>query len=214
MVHIFSVLLGLLLPIPLHAADSEAPNSIFLVAKRELQDPNFRQAVVLVTQHGRGGPVGVIVNRPTQVSLTQVFPKSEGLARESEKLFFGGPVSRTTLVFVFRSETRRKEALELLKGVYMSFSPELLSELLKRPRAAQDLRVYAGYSGWSPGQLESEISRGDWYVINADAETVFRKEPSTVWPEMIKRASMRTTRQQKHPPFTAPLPAAQLDLFK
>lgn len=201
MLKILPLLLGLALPASLLAAEPEAPNSIFLVAKRQLQDPNFRQAVVLVTQHGRGGPVGVIVNRPTQVPLSQVFPKNDSLDREADKLFFGGPVSRMTLVFVFRSETRPKEALEVLKGVYLSFSAELLSDLLKRPKPTMDLRVYAGYSGWAPGQLESEISRGDWYVINADAETIFRKESSTVWPELVKRASMRTTCRQIHQLF-------------
>lgn len=193
MLKLLLLLLGLLLPAPSFALDPEAANSIFLVAGRQLRDPNFSQAVVLVTQHGHGGPVGVIVNRPTQVLLNEVFPKNEGLGRESDKLFFGGPVSRMTLVFVFRSETRPKDALEVLKGVYLSFSSELLSDLLKRPKPTRDLRVYAGYSGWAPGQLETEISRGDWYVINADMETILRKEPRTIWPELIKRASMRTT---------------------
>lgn len=193
MLKIISFLLGLLLPASLPAAAPEPPNSIFLVAKRQLQDPNFRESVVLVTQHGRGGPVGVIVNRPTQVSLTEVFPENRGLDPKGDKLFFGGPVSRMVLVFVFRSETRPKEALEVLSNVYMSFSAELLAELLKRPRPTVDLRIYAGYSGWAPGQLESEISRGDWYAINADAETIFRKEPGAIWPEMVKQASLRTT---------------------
>lgn len=176
------------------AAADERPATVFLVATTRMADPHFRQTVVLVTQHGGGGPVGVVINRPTPVPLKQIFPGNPGLADGAERVYSGGPVSQGMLVFVFRAAEAPRNAVALLDGLYMSFDPELLRELLARPDPVAGLRVFAGYSGWSPGQLEREIARGDWLLTRADAETVFRRDPGRVWQEMRGRASARQVR--------------------
>ncbi len=71
----------------------------------------------------------------------------------------------------------------------MSVSRKTLETIIARKEKGEDFRVYAGYAGWAPGQLEREIDRGDWHVLNADAETVFDKKPDAIWPELIERAS-------------------------
>jgi putative transcriptional regulator len=179
-----------LLMLPAMAQDEPA-NSVFLVANRRLIDPNFRQTVVLVTQHAGGSPVGVIVNRPTNLPLAKVFPENPKLAEEGDVVFFGGPVLPRLLVYVFRYQAEPKDSLRVLNDVYMSFNSELLADLLKRTRPTEGLRVFAGYSGWGPGQLQREIAQGDWYVVRADAETIFRWDPADVWTEMIKRATAK-----------------------
>ncbi|MBI2313799.1 MAG: YqgE/AlgH family protein [Betaproteobacteria bacterium] len=176
------------------AQDPEKANGIFLVAKPRLQDPNFSKTVVLVTQHRPNEPMGVIINRPTQLALSEVFPENANIRKRRDPLYFGGPVAPMTLVFVFQSAERPKEALKVLDDVYMSVSSGLLSELISRPKFPERFKVYAGYSGWAPGQLQNEIRRGDWYVINADTDTIFRMDAKSVWPELLKRASQRTTR--------------------
>ncbi len=186
--------LAALLPWPGFAQEPDKPNGIFLVAKPRLQDPNFSKTVVLVTQHRADEPMGVIINRPTPFALNELFPENPNLITRGDPVYFGGPVSPLTLVFVFHAAERPKEALPVLDDVYMSVSPGLLSELISRPRFPERLKVYAGYAGWAPGQLQNEIRRGDWYVINADAETLFRMEPKNIWPELVKRASSRSTK--------------------
>jgi putative transcriptional regulator len=186
------------------AAQTEAANGVFLVAKRHLNDPNFRETVVLVTQHAGGAPVGVIINRPTRVALAEVFPDHDTLKDAPDSLFFGGPVSPQALVFVFRAQSQPRDALRVLEDVYMSFNPELLAELLRRPAPTAELRIFAGYSGWGPGQLQHEMARGDWYMVRADAETIFRADTATVWQEMLKRA---TARQAGAAPARGPLAA-------
>jgi putative transcriptional regulator len=184
--------LGLLLwGIPAWVCAADEGNSIFIVANRELADPNFRQTVVLVTHIGEAGPVGVIVNRPTQIPLNRVFPKNKALGARSESVYFGGPVSPFTLIYLFRAATKPPLAVQLFQDVCMSANIDLLEKLLTRPEPTKDLRVYTGYAGWAPGQLEAEIERGDWYVTSTDLETVFSKPPETIWPELIKRASAR-----------------------
>jgi len=169
----------------------EVPNGVFLVAKRQLADPNFRHTVVLVTQHAGGSPVGVIINRPTPLLLSAVFPENEKLRDSDAAVFFGGPVSPQLLVYAFRSADQPEGALKVLPDLHLSFDPTVLAQLLRRANPTADLRVYAGYSGWAPGQLQHEIARGDWYVVRADAETIFSEDPGSVWSEMLRRATAR-----------------------
>lgn len=188
----FALLLGLVAPS--FANDIAAMKSILLVARKDLPDPFFRESVVLITPSAGGAPIGVIVNRPTGVPLTGVFPEVESLKSRSEKLFFGGPVSREQLVVVFRATAPREGALEVLDGVYMTSDRDVFRELLARPNPVDGLRVFAGYAGWAPGQLENEVARGDWHLAPADARVLFGTPPDKLWEDLERRASATKTR--------------------
>jgi putative transcriptional regulator len=176
------------------AAGQDAPNGVLLVARPELGDPNFRETVVLVTRHPGGGAVGVILNRPTRMPVGQLLPEHEGLRGRTDPLFAGGPVAPRALVALFRAPGRPEASLRVLADVYLSLDGGFLDGLLRRPDAPRDLRLYAGYAGWAPGQLEAEIARDDWYVLEPDHDTIFRIDPATLWREMLRRASARSTR--------------------
>jgi putative transcriptional regulator len=178
--------------LPTFGDDAQPMKSILLVARKNMPDPYFRDSVVLVTQSGGPTPFGVIVNRPTDVPLSRVFPDIERLRSRDETLFFGGPVMPEQLVVVFRAAVPPTEAIEVLEGVYMSLSGELLRELLGRENPVESLRVFAGHAGWAPGQLESEVARGDWHLVVADARMVFEENPERLWQELERRASSTT----------------------
>jgi putative transcriptional regulator len=181
------LLLGFVLPVQ---GDDPAPmKSIFLVARKDLPDPFFRDSVVLVTNYGGIAPVGVIINRRTQVTLASAFPDIDRLRSREDKLFFGGPVQPDMLVGVFRAAARPADAFEVIDGVYMSSSYETLRALLGRDTPLDGVRVFAGHAGWGPGQLESEIARNDWYLIRADAKTIFEKKPEGLWKELERQGS-------------------------
>ena len=187
-------LLAILFSVPLRAPGADdAANAIFLVASPELKDPNFREAVVLVTHPREGGPWGVIINRPLEHRLSEVFTEYETLKNRKDVLFSGGPVAREGLVFLVRSLKTPPRAVPVLRDVYFIGDIEWIERLLQRPEPTRGLRVYSGYSGWAPGQLQREIERGGWHVMPADAETVFEKESSRIWPELIKRAGTKQT---------------------
>jgi len=176
------------------ASAGEGPaNAVFLVAKRGLQDPNFRQTVVLVTHPPRGAPWGVIINRPLDHRLEEVFPDYPELKRGRDVLFFGGPVEREGLVFLVRGTEAPSDAARALRDVFFTADTGLIDGLLKRADPTRGLRVFAGYSAWGRGQLQREIARGGWHIVPADSDTVFEKDPALVWPELIKRASARHT---------------------
>jgi putative transcriptional regulator len=185
--------LAVLVSLPAFAAE-RAANAIFLVASRELNDPNFRQTVILVTHPRQGGPWGVIINRPLDRRLSEVFTDQESLKGSKEVVFFGGPVDREGLVFVVRSDSPPTRAVPLLRDVYFTGDVEWIENQFKRGEPTRGMRVYAGRAGWAPGQLQREITRGGWHVYPADAETVFEKDPSRIWPELIEQATTKQIR--------------------
>ena len=187
-----SVLLAVLL-LPAAALAAEVPaNGIFLIASRDLRDPNFRETVVLVTQPSQGGPFGLIINRPLPHRLSELFPEYEALRERDSVIHFGGPVERDGIVFLVRAKTPPPSATRVLEDVYILTDMNAALDLLENPQP-ENTRVFAGYSGWAPGQLQSELQRGGWHVLPADAAMVFDRKAEEIWPALIERASLRRT---------------------
>jgi putative transcriptional regulator len=162
----------------------------FLVADRRLLDPNFRETVVLLIRYGPDGTMGLVINRPTQVKLAKVFPDVKELDQSKEALYLGGPVEPGAILLLVRSGQPPEGALPVFGDVYLSSSQAVLQRLIKKPEKNDRFRIYAGYAGWAPKQLELECERGDWHVLEADVETLFDRKPSEIWPELIQRVSV------------------------
>ncbi|MGB6604722.1 MAG: YqgE/AlgH family protein [Steroidobacteraceae bacterium] len=156
--------------------------AIFLVARTELPDPNFADSVVLVMNNLGPGPVGVILNRPTKIPVSELFPDLKPLGPLHDKVYFGGPVEIRTVWFLFRALKRPEHAIEACDGVYLSADKELLLRLLHRDKPMEGLRIFIGHSGWSPEQLQNEISRGDWTLKHAESDALFNGQTEHPWP--------------------------------
>jgi len=167
-------------------AQDAGVQALLLVARKDLPDPFFRNAVVLVT-NATIAPIGVIINRPLEVKLSKALPDEKGLALRDEVLFFGGPIEADELVFVFRAAKPPEEALPIMDGLYFGNSRALLEKMLARDTPFEGLRIFAGHAGWGPGQLEEEIARGDWHLAPADAASVFTSKPEGLWPQLYLR---------------------------
>ena len=155
-------------------------NAILLVAKPDLVDPNFRETVVLVTQTEDASTVGVILNRPTARRHEQT----------GEALYFGGPVMREVIVALFRTERApRAAAFHVLKDIYLTMHPDNIDPLLAQ--RSGNYRLFVGFSGWAPGQLQSEMERDGWYVLPATADIAFRANTSGMWEELVRKARGR-----------------------
>ena len=169
-------LAGLLLALGAAAQQELPPNGLLLNAKPSLVDPNFARSVVLVTQAPDYSTVGVILNRPTRVRY------------QGQLVWYGGPVMPQVVVAVFRSEEMPKEAaFHVLKNLYLSMHPQIVDGLIANEKARY--RLYGGFSGWAPRQLESEFGRDGWYVLPADEATIFREDTSGLWEELVARAT-------------------------
>jgi putative transcriptional regulator len=159
----------------------------FLVASRKLGDPNFHKTVILILRYGRDGASGLVINRPLKVKLSTVMPEIEELKQRKEKLFLGGPVEPDRIMLLVKSPKTPEDAIPVFGDIYISSSRKELNRLIKSTNKNEKFRIYAGYAGWAPGQLQSEHDRGDWHVLKADAETVFDKKSSEIWQELIHR---------------------------
>jgi putative transcriptional regulator len=163
------------------------PNGIVLVAKPGLPDPNFSETVVLVARTDDDATVGVILNRPSVRRLVDIAPSWPGAENLTEPLYTGGPVMRQVVVALYASEEVPKaKAFRVLPQVYLSMHPANLEPLVAQPGTR--MRLYAGFSGWAPRQLEAEMASGSWYVLRATEELVFRKDTTGMWNELVERA--------------------------
>jgi putative transcriptional regulator len=180
-------------PAPVAAAGiapHPAPGKL-LVAARGLPDPNFDRTVVLLLDYGPEGALGVIVNRPTEMKLALLLPDADGITDRADVVYEGGPVMPAGMLLLLRSDEEIEDAREILDGVLATSSRDILEQRIARGFPTDRLRVYFGYAGWGPGQLDAEIARHDWLVLSGDADAVFDASPSEVWPRLIHHESDR-----------------------
>ena len=176
------------------SADNTKPlTTILLVARAELPDSNFKDSVVLVMNNIGPAPAGVIINRPTRIAVSRLFPDLERLAQLDDKLYFGGPVEIASVSFLFRADTLPEHATQVLDGVYFSTNRELLRNMLGRDKPMDGLRIFIGHSAWAPGQLEAEIARGDWTLAPAETDAIFDGKSERPWPEQQTPGAVHRT---------------------
>ncbi|RKR90364.1 putative transcriptional regulator [Micromonospora pisi] len=174
-----------------------------LVATPSLKDPNFDRTVVLLVAHEPGGALGVVLNRATEVPVADVLGAWGSLAGEPAVLFEGGPVQPESAICLARMRTpvRRVKGFHQVSGavgtVDLSVDPERLGE------AISGIRVFAGYSGWSPGQLEAEIESGSWFVLDALPGDAFVDRPDDLWPMVLRRQGGMMAAVAHFPPDVA-----------
>ena len=171
------------------------PNGILLVAKPGMPDPNFSETVVLVAWTEDASTVGVILNRPSTQRLVDIAPNWPGADDFKQPVYAGGPVMRQVLVALFESQDEPKaRAFRVLPHVYLSMHPGNLEPLIARAPAR--MRLYTGFSGWAPRQLEAEVDRGTWYMLRATEDVIFRKDTAGMWRELVEKAQgSRTSRE-------------------
>jgi putative transcriptional regulator len=172
---------------------------MFLLARRNLPDSNFSRTLVLLLRHGETGTLGLVVNRPTRVKLSEAIPHIEGADDRERLLFWGGPVARNQVLFLLRDDRALDLSEHLVDNIYVSTHPELLEKLFEDDRSERDLRVFAGYASWSAGQLAAELSRGDWHLLSIDAQIVFSMQIESVWETLIDRKDPKGILVYNHP---------------
>ena len=157
-------------PFAARPTKAKPAKGMFLVASSRMMDPNFARTVILLTKYGPDGAMGIVVNRPTDVSIAHAVPDLAGFSRSGEGIYFGGPVTPNGLFLLVKMKGK-PEAQQVLDDVYLGRSRALLKDLIDKTDAV--FRVYTGYAGWAPGQLDAELARGDWLVKRADSGSVF-----------------------------------------
>ncbi|MEJ2217723.1 MAG: YqgE/AlgH family protein [Gemmatimonadota bacterium] len=158
-----------------------------LISGGGLFDPNFRQTVVLVGEHNAEGALGVVLNRPLDVSVADGVPLLADLVGPDEPLFQGGPVQPNLPVLL--AEVADPGLADLLVFGAVGFLTGAVPADV-RPDVVR-ARVFAGYSGWGPGQLEAELKENAWILENATEDDVFTGAPETLWRRVLERKGPR-----------------------
>jgi putative transcriptional regulator len=174
-------------PAGLEFAPSSVAKGVLLVASPSLADPNFRQAVVLIVEHGPAGTLGVILNRSTNLLLSQALPELTVLKGTTYRLFAGGPVEPSRLLLLYRVKDPPADARSVFDGVYMGGTPKILERIITQAKPTETFRAFAGSAGWAPGQLNYEMLQGAWATLPPDSIGIFDQDPATLWQDCISR---------------------------
>ena len=172
--------------------EAQSLSGRLLVATPLLGDPNFRRTVILIVEdEPEEGTLGVVLNRPTEVQVEQVLQSWTELVTGPSVVFRGGPVSpNSALALALACGDDEPLGWRSLDGSHLTARiglvdleapPELLAG------GITSLRVFAGYAGWGPGQLQAEIEEGAWYVLAGEPTDAFLAEPERLWQEVLRR---------------------------
>ncbi|MBI4586551.1 MAG: YqgE/AlgH family protein [Planctomycetes bacterium] len=166
----------------------------FLVASPGLVDPNFARTVVFIVEHNAEGAFGLVLSRPLNLTLWNLCGKifedpgelSSKEILEKYTVYTGGPVQPSAVFFLHNLVETGKEAIK--PGVILGSQPEDLRLILARLGKANAplLRIFFGYAGWAPKQLEKELKAGGWLVKPATLEQVFHQSPESLWNQMVQ----------------------------
>lgn len=185
--------------------DRDVEPGTLLVAAPGLSDPNFRRTVVYVIEHRGEGTLGVVLNRPSDVSVQEVLPAWAPHTSRPRAVFVGGPVDAKTALCLAAFRPGHDPAT--IGGVVAVRGPVALVDLESDPSELaprmRGLRVFAGYSGWNSGQLAAEIDRGDWIIVPALPDDVLATGSSDLWGHVLRRQGMPLALLSTYPADTA-----------
>jgi putative transcriptional regulator len=163
-----------------------------LVATPPLEDPNFDRTVVYVIEHQPDGALGVVINRPSEETLDEPLDRWDELQARPATVFQGGPVEPDALIALGLAKQALDEPTDELAPVSgRVVSADLSIDPAFVAGALDAVRVFRGYAGWGPGQLEGEIDAGAWLVIDAEPADVFADHPDDLWRTVLRRQGGR-----------------------
>ena len=158
----------------------ESLHGQLLISSPLLHDPNFRRTVVLMTHHDEEGAMGLVLSRPSEIRVSDAVSELAALPGLDETVYVGGPVRPEAVVVLIEREGEPEEPI-VGRVAFMQGGSDL--DELDVVRA----RVFAGYSGWGPGQLEGELDESSWIVVSAEPDDVFASDPDELWRTVLHR---------------------------
>lgn len=161
-----------------------------LVASRTLGDPHFVKTVILLVHYDAQGVVGLILNRQTEVPISQALDSIKGAKNRSDRVYVGGPVEMPAVFGLLQSSDKVEGAEHVFGDVYLITAKNLFEHALSTGPNPDKFHVYVGYAGWSNEQLKKEVELGAWYIFPGDANTVFNSDPESLWPKMIGKTEL------------------------
>jgi len=167
----------------------------YLIAGKWLRDENFFKTVVLLVEHGSGGAMGLVVNRPSSITVAAALAQHFNIPDSDDVVYLGGPVETDSLFVLHDVNSFEFDEAPVIPGLYVGSSEKVFENVVSsvcNGNEGLNYRIYSGCAGWAPGQLESEVDRGDWYVYPATADLVFDENPYEVWDALLAKVKKST----------------------
>lgn len=166
--------------------------SFFLVASRSMPDPMFQQSVILMLPVDEPPLVaGVIINKPTNVTLGQLLKPPLPPGNRNQKVYFGGPVDLTAPLLIIRTTHPPKPAIRLWSDVYAVADPDSISSILRDSLSDHNVRLYLGRAQWAQEQLRGELLEGAWSVVPVRTDLIFESDSAKIWPMLSQHEHVR-----------------------
>ncbi|MFH1761794.1 MAG: YqgE/AlgH family protein [bacterium] len=157
-----------------------------LIANGNLMDPNFKRMVVLLCEHNENGSYGLILNNPTQTPISKLAPDHDLLKNEDSPVYVGGPCQMDRLQVLHGFGSLLSDTIRICENVFMSGDFDAVLRIKSQDKeSGGKCRFYLGYSGWGPGQLESEMERKSWIIHPANNKIVFSMDHENMWKEIL-----------------------------
>ena len=174
----------------LSAAGAAPEETVLLVAKRQFEDPIYGSTIVLARPVEGGGHVGFIVNKPTKMSLAELFPEHEASKKVLDPLFLGGTVDMNLVFALVETHGNRKDGtIRIAPDLFLAFETKAVDRIIESE--SDHARFFLGMVVWRPGQLDDELDRGLWYVDEPEAKLVLRRKTDGLWEELVRRLEAR-----------------------
>ena len=169
------------------SSTDQAVAPVLLVSMPQMLDPNFSRSVVLLAEYGKHGAFGLVVNRQmTEPAHEVIKPEPPMEIQKDVHLYLGGPVEPNRAWVLTAHRELDGDALEIISGVYLSASPDLIRHALQNSPDPQ-VRLVIGYAGWAPGQLDNELAASSWLMAPVQADLVFDTPLDEMWETAIRR---------------------------
>jgi Putative transcriptional regulator len=166
-------------------AHPKLATGVLLIAGKNLNDRNFERTVILITGYDAGGTTGLVLNRRTKIPVRQALPDIEEITALLDDLYIGGPVATNHIRLLVKADQIPHGARQMVDDVYLIDTMESFKRLDLKGMDNHSVRLYMGFAGWAPGQLETEMLRGDWHTLPATSRAVFNATPENLWYELI-----------------------------
>ena len=175
----------------------ESTRGKLLVATPSLSDPNFRQTVLLMLEHSDEGALGVVLNRPSELTVSSAIGDWAAAVSEPPVVFVGGPVSQSSVIALASvalddADESWSQVIGRIGTVDLERNPDEVGGL-------DEVRIFAGYAAWAPGQLEAELAEDAWFVLDLDGSDPFSEDPSELWWQVFARQQGDLRRLRLYP---------------
>ena len=166
----------------------------FLIAMPQLQDPNFYQSVVLIIPAPGDGEFGLVINRQTPLTMDKVKHKGD-LPSEMRQMpiSFGGPIAPENLIIIAKGAEQPEDTVKIEEGIYLGSSLDFIRSTCETHDTGWKFRSFSGHAGWTPGQLEGEITNSMWLVAPFKAELLFDEDINHIWTKAVKLLGIDAT---------------------